>query len=812
MKQLAFIALLAGCSDLPARWTIAADGVAVEVTRAPFGYTVRDGGGQIVLRSRQNGKKDGYGALGWNSGRIEWGNIATLGYYTADPVLDVWRDSHEVTAATVRPDRLELALSGGVRVTFSLRASVLRVEATTTGKARVWEAAFVAPADEGYLGFGERYNKTNQRGMSLYAWPEEGGLSKGEAQPASATNPWPNGAGMTYYPVPFFLSTERYGFWLDSDWRNQFDLTSDQPDAWRVWHMGPSLAYEIHLPKSNDARPWPLSVIDSFTATTGRPMVPPAWSFGPRRRINRGSVVGGVPEVVAMRQQGLALTVADDNTHFQPDGGDVPVADQLGPWVRQNAALGVRTAGYYNPYFAKADSPISAQRDEGLANNYFLRKGDGTPSEVWLISGGPVTVYTVDFTSSAATNWFTDKFRRALDLGYSGWMYDFGEYVQPDVVTSTGVSGEEYHNRFPVEYDRAAHDALEQLAPGDWYYFSRSGYTGAQQYAPMVWSGDPDASFSDAEGIPAQVRAGINIGVSGVANWGSDIGGFKCQADGGQAADGELLTRWIEFGAMSSNMHDEDACTGGSGKATIWSSDDARAAWRTYAKLHTRLQPYMLALAGEAHTTGAPLVRHLYVEHPVAAMASVDDAFYFGPSLLVAPIVARGARSRTLLLPDGEWLDWRNGARVHGGGTVTLAAPLGELPLLLRDGHLVPLLDTSIETLDERPHPGVIGPAEVAGVLDVVGFVTRATQQAAFTLADGSGLSVDWSGGFAPPSSQKAGSEAELATCAACWLTQPLPDGVTRARVSATGAVGAGGLALQSTSSRRVRWDLYLVE
>ena len=71
---------------------------------------------------------------------------------------------------------------------------------------------------------------------------------------------------MTYYPVPFFLSTAGYGFWLDSTWRNQFDLASRRADAWRAWHIGPTLAFEIYVPTPGDARPWPLQVIDQFTA------------------------------------------------------------------------------------------------------------------------------------------------------------------------------------------------------------------------------------------------------------------------------------------------------------------------------------------------------------------------------------------------------------------------------------------------------------------------------------------------------------------------------------------------------------------
>src|SRR5438874_1535441 len=112
---------------------------------------------------------------------------------------------------------------------------------------------------------------------------------------------------MTYYPVPFFLSTAGYGFWLDTTYYNQFDFAVDGA-TWDSWQVGPDVAFEIYVPHTGDARPWPLQVIDTFTAATGRPMVPPDWSFGPRRRINRDGMVAGVPEVQAMRDNGLAIT------------------------------------------------------------------------------------------------------------------------------------------------------------------------------------------------------------------------------------------------------------------------------------------------------------------------------------------------------------------------------------------------------------------------------------------------------------------------------------------------------------------------
>jgi alpha-glucosidase (family GH31 glycosyl hydrolase) len=131
---------------------------------------------------------------------------------------------------------------------------------------------------------------------------------------------------MAYYPVPFFVSTKGYGFWLDTTWRSQFEFATggdERDDAWRVWHVGPKLAYEIYTPIPDDPRPWPYHVIDGFTAATGRPMVPPAWAYGPRRRMGPGDMQNGVTEDRAMRDLDLAITAVDDALHFYPNGSHV---------------------------------------------------------------------------------------------------------------------------------------------------------------------------------------------------------------------------------------------------------------------------------------------------------------------------------------------------------------------------------------------------------------------------------------------------------------------------------------------------------
>jgi hypothetical protein len=186
-------------------------------------------------------------------------------------------------------------------------------------------------------------------------------------------------------------------------------------------------------------------------------------------------------------------------------------------------------------------------------------------------------------------------------------------------------------------------------------------------------------------------------------------------------------------------------------------------------------------------------------------LLAVEDEHLLGPAVLAAPVVQRGARSRMVMLPAGQWLDWNAGTVVSG--TVTADAPLDVLPLYLREGYLEPLLDPTIDTLDDgATAPTVVGPAKVAAVYDVVGLV-GASRGASLTLYDGTKLEINWQGGFAPPALPLAATEADLSTCAACYRQ----DG-QRVRISAQGAVSAGGLSLSATGTRRIRWDLYLVE
>ncbi len=848
--HLALVFVLAGtsCGDnksastVPDSWTLAGRAVTLKVERSPFAYSVTDGSGKVVLSTSTNDGVAGYGPLGWTTGTATLASTITPGYFGITTMLDPWRDAWQVSSATQTSNALALLLtksgsSDGMTVTFTAGDTSLRVEAqmTTIGQAdrsaqaattpTAWEAAFATPStNEGFLGLGERFTRTNFRGLAMYSFAEEGGIGSGENQPAGPHNPYPNGEAMTYYPIPFFMSTNGYGFWLDTTYWNEYDFAIDEPDTWRIWTIAPTLAFEIYVPDPADSRAWTYQIIDQFTNRTGRPMIPPQWTLGPRRRIGRDQMQNGEFEIQEMRDLDLSLTVMDDTEHYQPSG--VAATDEPGilQWNTYAKTIGIRTCAYYNPFFnIDPTSVIYPLTQTGVADNYFLEDATGTPSEVFLLTGSDlVNLYAVDFTSAAATAWFQPRFDQAINDGYTGWMYDFGEYTQPDVVASSGMTGYELHNLYPVIYHKAGFDYMQASSlKDDWLTYVRSGYTGAAQYSPLVWSGDPAASFDPTNGLPSMVRAAINIGLSGVPNWGGDIGGYKCIADGAQAADGELLTRWIEMGSTTPDMHDENACVGGdeSMKATIWTSTDAQTAWKTYAKLHTRLEPYFYSLACAATQTGAPIIRHMFLENPDhPEWAGVDDVYYIGPSILAAPVVVRNDRTKTFDLPDGHWLDWQAQTVIEGGQEVTLDAPLDKLPLLLRDGSLIPMFDPTIETLQDAdpPNPAVIGPSAVAGVLDVVGFLS-AGMNASFTTCQGQTFTAAYAGQFAPPSLPLAASASglDLSTCTGCYLTTPLAGGLTRVQISVAAdapATSAGGLTVGASPGLRVRYDLFLLD
>ncbi|WP_146653800.1 TIM-barrel domain-containing protein [Labilithrix luteola] len=796
----------------------------VRVDLSPFVIRVIDGEGKEILTTLPGGDGDPYGGPGATRD-MGSENVMPL------PGWDGWiaderpwrRPSSAVTVAqSDRGATFELDAGDGNAIVVDVLLDGAKVHLKTTARfadpasPEVWNKtsiAFALRPDEHFFGLGERFASVDHRGLSLYSWAEEGGLGQGEDQPRGPQNPSPNGPSMTYFPVPFFLSSAGYAVHLPTTFRTETHLGSERDDAYRIAASTTSLETIVYVHDD------PAASLEHFTRDTGRSMIPAPWAFGPVRRVSFDNQVNGVDEWTVLRQRKVPTTILDDATHILPARSEVGREGVLSSWIQRVHAAGYKVVAYNNPYVAFGKDGSKQDADFGAANGLFAKTPEGAVGKTTFISGELLDLATIDLTQAAAVAWFQDLLGHTLALGYDGWMHDFGEYVQRPWRFGDGRLGEEVHNIFPVLSAKAAHDLMEKQRPGDYLFYVRSGYTGSQQYAPMVWSGDPEATFDVTQGLPAQVRGGLNLGMSGVALWGSDVSGFKCITD--FPHDKEMYLRWAEFGAVSPFMLEENACANplfDRSKWKLWDDDETVTVYGAMARLHTRLLPYFEVLAREANQTGMPIMRHPFLYHPhEPAVWAVDDAYYLGASLYTSPVVSRGATSKSTWFPPGRWVDFDDHTVVEGGGAHVTPAPLDKLPLFVRDGGIVPMLDPSIETLavsTADTDPAVVTLDRVRDRLDVI-VALAPGQDAHIVLADGTELTARRKSSAGPASGLAVVDPAAVSTCSDGCVAQG-PDGdVDRVRLTTplgtSSSVAHEDLELvvdKGATSRRVRWDV----
>ena len=196
----------------------------------------------------------------------------------------------------------------------------------------------------------------------------------------------------------------------------------------------------------------------------------------------------------------------------------------------------------------------------------------------------------------------------------------------------------------------------------------------------------------------------------------------------------------------------------------------------------------------------------------------MEFEYYFGPALYVAPVVRRAQTSRTFWLPPGKWVDWWTLSPQSGGAMVTRDAPLGVVPLYLRSGGIVPLLDASVQTIAPDQDNTVVSAPEIAGVLDVRVAIDRTAASASATLTDGTTLSASYGAGsvMLPAGLAQAQGDADLAACDNCGRIDSIAGGAMRVRVTtpseASGDMTLGGLSLHHGGAlKKVRWEVVVL-
>ena len=689
--------------------TVAADAGSLRalVGETPFTFELR-GGGRSVLRQLGGGGSGPSGSLGFRrAGR--WFHATTLS--GAHRI----RGAYEATLATEDPTttiaiRIARGREGVIRLQASLQGPALGVDAIGIG--------FGARDGERYLGFGERSNAVDQRGGVVENYVAEGAYQAEERPfvPNAFVPPWGfrGRDDATYFPMPWLLSSAGYGVLVDNTQSSYFRLGSDRSDAWSLEvAAGPEGAPETatappptELSMRFFAGPRPAAVLRRLTRAIGRQPPPEPWYLGAWFQRTGDDEAA---DAAALRRLDTPVSVYQTYLHYLPCGDQQGIEAEQPRRTAILHALGYAVTTYFNPMICVDYSPAY---ERAQAAGALTETQAGAPYVYRYLE---FNVSQFDFSAASGDSQFAGLLGEAAADGYDGWMEDFGEYTPLDSRSADGSTGYAMHNLYPRLYHCAAWDwAARQRKP--LLRYIRSGWTGSARCSPVVWNGDPTTDWG-FDGLRSAVQNALSIGLSGVGIWGSDIGGYF--ALGTRRLTPELLTRWVQFGALSPVMRTQANGFSLPPRERPQVTDpDQIGNWRRYTKLHTQLYPYLRAAAATYRRSGMPVMRHLALRYPGLARATaVEDEFLFGPDLLAAPVLEPGQRRRALYLPPGTWVDlWRSLRYRKGDGSLqlrrakllrggrrgrdaTLPAPLDELPLLARAGSLLALLPADVDTL-----------------------------------------------------------------------------------------------------------------
>lgn len=565
--------------------------------------------------------------------------------------------SGDLSARLPRQGRYTLDfLRGATRLTGSAFKSAGQGIDRSTGLSHLFERLDLGVGENVY-GLGERFAAFVKNGQSIDIWNRDGGT----------------GTDQAYKNIPFFLTNRGWGLFVNSPGRVDFEIATERVSRAQFSLPGERLEYMVI------DGPTPKEVLTRYTGLTGRPSLPPAWSFGLWLTTSftteyDEAVVQGF--VDGMRQRGISLQVFHYDcfwmkgmhwTDFEWDPDTFP--DPEGQIARLRDR-GLNTCVWINPYIAQ----LSSLFPEAQAKGYLVKRPDGSTWQWDLWQPG---MGIVDFTNPEACDWYCSHLKRLMDMGVDAFKTDFGERIPTDVVWHDGSDPRLMHNYYAFLYNKVVFELMERVRPGEATLFARSASVGSQMF-PVHWGGDCDSNYPS---MAESLRGGLSLGLSGFGFWSHDIGGFE------GTAPADVYKRWCAFGLLSSHsrLHGSDSYR------VPWAFDEeAVDVLRHFTQLKCRLMPYLWAKAQEARATGVPMMRAMLLEFPNdPGVAALDRQYMLGEALLVAPVMSADNRV-DVYLPPGIWTHLLTGAR-KSGGWHRETHDMFSLPLYVRQNTLLAL-------------------------------------------------------------------------------------------------------------------------
>ncbi len=543
-----------------------------------------------------------------------------------------------------------------------------------------------AVPEEHVYGTGELFSEFDLRGQTVNCWVAEHINAKQVGKKLvkqvfgfrDSTRKQKFSNYETYYAQPTFLSSRKYFFHSFTTARSVFDFTGTKEHRITVDEVA-----DFCLGFGNTFE----DVLSELTLILGRQPELPDWVYDGEIL----GVQGGTDVMMQKVQTALDHGMAVNGVWIQDWEGrrvtavgkqlfwnwehDSELYPDLQEKIKDLNAKGIKVLGYCNTFLA-VEKPLYEYASK---HGYCVKDKEGKDYYV-TITTFPAAI--VDLTNPEAYDWLKEIIKKnMIDFGFSGWMADFGEYLPTDAVLYSGESAELIHNTWPARWAKLNREAVEEAGKlGEIMFFTRAGYSQTSKYSTMMWNGDNHVDFSIDFGLPSVIPAMLSLTCCGFGLSHSDIGGYTTFFNLKRSE--ELFMRWMEMNTFSPVLRGHEGLNPDL-NAQFDASEQVLVHGAKYSQIHKKLKPYLSQASQYNTETGVGMVRPLFFYYDEELAYTEAYEYLLGRDILVCPVLRPGAKDRQVYLPEDEWIHLWTG-KEYQGGTVTVPAELGEIPVFIR--------------------------------------------------------------------------------------------------------------------------------
>ncbi|WP_066221761.1 glycoside hydrolase family 31 protein [Formosa haliotis] len=484
------------------------------------------------------------------------------------------------------------------------------------------------------------------------------------------------------YTLPIVFSSKKYMIHFDNAPLGYLDLDSKKDNTLTYETISGRKTYQVIAAES-----W-AEIVDEYTLLTGRQPMPPRWALGnfssrfgyhseaeTRATISKFKEEDIPVDAVILDLYWFGKTVQGTMGNLAFDTDSFPTPKKM---IKDFADQGVHTILITEPFVLTT----SKRWEEAVRENVLAKDTLGNPFTYDFFFGN---TGLIDIYSASGYHWFSNIYKELFKQGVSGIWGDLGEpEVHPKALMHAQGTADEVHNIYGQDWAKLVYNSSIEINKNTRpFILMRAGYSGAQRYGLIPWSGDVNRTWG---GLQSQPEIALQMGMQGLGYMHSDLGGFA-----GANLDDELYARWLQYGVFQPiyRPHAQEEVA----SEPVFRSEKAKGLARETIKLRYALLPYNYNLAFLNNQHGTPLMRPLFFENSAdVALQNQSSTYYWGDSFLVSPILKSGVKKQEVIFPKNHlWFDFYTDEKIAGGQTKTVFVSENHIPTYVKAGAFIPM-------------------------------------------------------------------------------------------------------------------------